>query len=447
MRLVTLLAVVSAVLLGCPGGGSPDGGDPDSGAGDAGQVDAGLLPITHNAVGYAVTVQGGKAVAVGTGGARDDVRVPDQFLARVNADGTLDPAFGGRGFVHYDFDGGTMSLASFTEDGALAVMADGDKLVTAGYARGIVTVPAGAVTIAPFNADGSLDTTFNTRGYALCDFNPMSHVDNAGAAYAVAKRSDGKYVFAGGLDNGVSRGRDIFAYRINADGSVDNTFSIGTPLHFGGSETATDIVLQGNLTVLGGGEDFTLCRLTDTGMLDVTFGTAGSVKSTGGTMYKLLARGDGRLLGVGLRSVDVGLTSERLVLKLFQTSADGVPDATFGTLGVVELDAMRMGVDPAGDLRGAALAADGSLLLLTINLSGSRVYKLRPDGSLDTTWGTGGAKPSGLQVSILSLLLAQPRGANALAIDGSDIWITGSTLIDLSPGNTVARFAITRIGL
>lgn len=430
--LLSLFAVV--VLAGCPGVGMlPDGGDVPDG-GDEPTVDAGILPRSHNATGYALTVQSGKVVAVGSGGDGSE-RMPDVFVARVNADLTLDPTFASRGFTHVDFDGGTNGLMSFTTDGLLAVMADGDKIVATGFARGIPTVPAGAPIIARFNADGSLDTTFNTRGYALFDFNPMSNSENAAAGYAIAKRADGKYVFAGGLDNGPTRGRDMFAYRLNADGTVDGTF---TPqaLNFGGSESANDLVVQGNNLVLGGGDDFTICRVGDDGMLDMSFGTMGSVKSSGGTMYKLLERSGGRLLGIGTRSAG----SNDVRLKLFQTDMNGAPDTAFGPMGVKEISGI------SGEIRGAALLGDGSLIVYMNTLEGSRLYKITATGDLDTSWGTNGSKPTGLRISLLNLITT-PRGSNALVISGSEAIVTGFTLIDLSPGNPTARFAIAKVGL
>lgn len=438
MRSIVSLFTVS-LLLACPGGGmSTDGGELDGGGEPP--VDAGLLPANYSAVGYAVTLQGSKVVAVGIGGRVDDERSPDLFATRLNADLTLDGTFATRGFVSVDLDGGVNGLASFVEDGLYGVIADGDKAVATGYARGVTATPGGAAIIVRFAADGSLDTSFNTRGYALYDFNPMSHIDNLAAGYAVGKRADGKYVFAGGFDNG-SRGRDMFAYRLNADGTTDGTFT-PMPLHFGGSESANDLVLQGNNVVLGGGEDFPLCRLGNDGMLDLTFGAMGSVKSSGGTMLKLLERPDGRLLAIGNRTID----SNTSALKLFQVTANGAPDTAFGAMGVVEVMSAN-GMGPAGDIRGAALLANGSLVVLSHNLAGSRLYKLTASGALDTTWGEAGSKPSGLNINILGLITAQPRGSNALTVSGSDAFITGTTLVDVSPGNPRARFALVKVGL
>jgi len=434
-------ALLVLLLIGCSGGGGmmTDGGGGGGGSGGgSGAVDAGPLPLDYDAVGLAITVQGGKVVVVGAGGRDDDAKLPNWFLARLNTDGTLDPTLATRGYVDYDFDGGSTGAPTTTDDGATAVLADGDKIVAAGWARGIPTVQAGSIAVARFNADGTIDTTFGGgAGYALFDFNPMSVTANVGSAYTLAKRADGKYVLAGGFDNG-TRSSDMFAYRLNADGTVDGTFT-PTPLHNGSSEIANDVVVQGNNVVLGGGTNFASCRLTDTGALDMSYGVMGWSTSSGGTSYKLLARGDGRLLSVGLRS----LPMDRAALKLYQTSADGVADATFGMMGVVELGGMNMG--PEGEIRGAALAADGSLYVLTNSLRGSNVVKVKADGTLDTAWAAGGEKPSGFKINILSLLTSVPRGANALTLDGTTVWVTGATLVQLSPGSSTTRFAINKV--
>ena len=84
-------------------------------------------------------------------GSADDGISPQQFLIRVTYDGTLDTDFGaGTGWVR------TEILDSSTAH-SVFVQADG-KIVTTGTADG----PNGSyATAVRYNADGSLDATFN----------------------------------------------------------------------------------------------------------------------------------------------------------------------------------------------------------------------------------------------------------------------------------------------
>jgi len=119
----------------------------------------------------------GKIVAAGF--VEDFATVP---LARYNADGTPDTTFSD--------DGKTTELtdAYFLVDDA-AIQADG-RIVLSG--EGVSQAGSSAFTLARFDADGALDTTFGTDGFAVTDFSP--YFDNA---YAVAIQGDGKIVAAG----------------------------------------------------------------------------------------------------------------------------------------------------------------------------------------------------------------------------------------------------------
>ncbi|MBW3612434.1 MAG: hypothetical protein KY392_01080 [Chloroflexi bacterium] len=129
--------------------------------------------------GNGVAVQAdGKVVVVG--GAYDD-----HALARYDADGSLDHSFSGDGRQTTDF--GSRDFAT-----AVAVQADA-KIVVAGF-------NPGDFTLARYNADGSLDSSFSGDGKQTTDFGGL---DSAGA---VAVQADGKIVVAG--SSGAATGFD-----------------------------------------------------------------------------------------------------------------------------------------------------------------------------------------------------------------------------------------------
>jgi len=90
--------------------------------------------------------------------------------------------------------------------------------------------------IARLNADGSLDTTFNIgTGFG-------SQVES------LKLQADGKVIAAGGFTTYNSTARNRIA-RLNADGSLDTTFNIGT----GANLTINTIAIQPDGKVLIGG--------------------------------------------------------------------------------------------------------------------------------------------------------------------------------------------------
>jgi uncharacterized delta-60 repeat protein len=196
---------------------------------------------------YAVAVQGdGKIVAAGSAGGGPTGS--DIALARYNADGSLDTSFGGDGKVVTDFD--------LTHEAAfgLAIQPDG-KLVTVGYTRpfGRFDTNPPDFALARYNPDGSLDTSFGDDGKLSTSFT-QGWADLAyGIAFARdGKIVAAGWAFpAGGSGPGV-----IDVARYDADGSLDASFDgdgkvISAPSSNNG---AFGVVVQpdGRVVVAGG---------------------------------------------------------------------------------------------------------------------------------------------------------------------------------------------------
>lgn len=193
----------------------------------------------------------------------------DFILARFNADGSLDASFGVGGKVTTDMVSGQQEEAL-----GVAVQPDG-KIVVVGYTRpGLVFNFA----LARYNADGTLDATFGSGGKIVSGV--------AGRAFAVAiQPADSKIVVAG--DDVAAE--DFALARYNANGTLDSSFGSGGKLTTdigGGANTARNVVLQANGSIVVSGEPigtFTgsdrtdLVRYNANGSLDVSFGAAGKV--------------------------------------------------------------------------------------------------------------------------------------------------------------------------
>ena len=157
-------------------------------------------------------------------------------VARLRANGTLDP----------DFDGdGRLMLPGGGEARAVLVQPDSKIVVTGNPGLSEVT------TVTRLNPNGSPDTTFNGDGTATIDF---------GASGAVLQ-PDGKIVIAGTAQAGVA------VARLNANGSPDATFGAAgkAAVDFGAATSGNAVALQpnGRIVVAGqrSGGDFAVARL------------------------------------------------------------------------------------------------------------------------------------------------------------------------------------------
>ncbi|MCC7067988.1 MAG: hypothetical protein IT523_05995, partial [Burkholderiales bacterium] len=195
----------------------------------------------------------------------------DFCLARYLANGTLDTSFGSGGTV-------ITPIGSANDYGrAIALQPDG-KIVVAGICRGASDQD---VCLARYQANGSLDTSFNLTGKVI------SPIGSSGeSAQAIALQPDGKIVVAGRCYNG--NNVDFCLARYHPNGALDTSFDsdgkVITPIG-SSSNSAGAIALQpdGKIVVAGrcdngGNDDFCLARYQANGTLDTSFGSAGNGK-------------------------------------------------------------------------------------------------------------------------------------------------------------------------
>jgi uncharacterized delta-60 repeat protein len=266
-------------------------------------------------------------------------------LVRYKRDGSLDTTFDGDGIVTTPID---------TASGASALVAQPDgKLVAAGW-RADGPVSPGEFALVRYNADGSLDTTFEGDGIATTAVG-----SGDAAANALVRQADGKLVAAGFASNGTDD--DFALVRYNANGSVDSAFGGGdgivtTPV---GSDTdsARALALQkdGKLVAAGpSGSDFAVARYMDDGSPDATLDGDGILTTPdAGSARALVVQKDGKLVAGGSRPLLGGKVEQVLIRYL----NDGTPDATFGGGGMVTTPNGF-----GGALSALALQTDGRLV-------------------------------------------------------------------------------------
>jgi uncharacterized delta-60 repeat protein len=220
-------------------------------------------------------------------------------LARYNANGTLDTSFNGDGKLTTDFGESDAGLS-------VAVQSDG-KIVVAGTSGSIYADFA----VARYNADGTLDTSFSSDGKLTTDFGTRFDI-----CRSVAVQSDAKIVVAGNTDFSPDFGppnADFALARYNADGTLDTLFDSDGLLttDFGGaSEETTSVVVQsdGKIIVAGSSRngtntDFAVARYNPNGALDTSFDGDGRLTTAFGAFddhaSEVVVQSDGKIVAAG----------------------------------------------------------------------------------------------------------------------------------------------------
>ncbi|HUQ53067.1 MAG TPA: tandem-95 repeat protein, partial [Gammaproteobacteria bacterium] len=209
----------------------------------------------------AVAVQSnGKIVAAGfrNNGAQDDFA-----LVRYNADGSLDTTFDGDGIVITDFSGGNDVITG------IAVQSDG-RILVSGYSE---STPGQTVFAAAcYNANGTLDTAFDGDGKLTTGFDGLNS-----AANAVALQANGKFVLAGAAAS------NIAIARYNADGSLDTSFDGDGRVISDAGSVANAVALQADGGIVIGGAlhaQMVVARFNANGSLDTTFGRGNTLDAS-----------------------------------------------------------------------------------------------------------------------------------------------------------------------
>ncbi len=214
----------------------------------------------------------GRAVVVGDSGPSN---VHDFAIARLGADGFLDPSFGDGGVRVVDFASQQQTDAAQV----VAVQRNG-RILVAGHAA-FTGTDAGMALLALTDA-GDVDAEFgNLIGRTI-----VWPVANSAYAYAtgLAVQNDGRIVLGGYAENpadGGAAGVDMVVVRLHPDGSGPDTgfagggvfmggFDLGSPGDFAHNDLLYGIGLQGNRIVAAGGAGddwpdgwFSAIRLTE----------------------------------------------------------------------------------------------------------------------------------------------------------------------------------------
>ena len=394
-------------------------GQPESAFGTGGVVKTLFIiptPVTVTAVGPA---PGGKVVSAGTVETGGQV-----YVERRNADGTLDPTFGGG-------DGWEFLDIGSAQPAAVLARPDGSVLVSG-------TLFGTYLMLLRLNPDGTPDAMFGGG-------------DGVGTAYGryasagdLAALPDGRVVVGGGVTT--AQGVERFGLaRFLPDGELDPSFgTAGTVMtHVSpGDATAGGVALapDGGIVLAGfvredHGSFFislpTVLRYLPDGTPDPSFGASGQVVNNfvggrGARLTDVLVQPDGKIVATGTflpaSGEPAGVSVEIGVARYLP---DGSLDPSFDgdgwrivDVGRPNAQGLRVARQPDGKLVVAGSGSDGVQ-------QGVVLARLLEDGSLDPSFGDDGT-------AIVTYRGAYPSPRDiTLALDGR-ILLTG-----LTPGGSV----------
>lgn len=463
---VSTIALLAGIAWAAEGAGMLDA---SFGAGEDDGTPAGVVSTSlGNGDDMAEDLAVGADGAVVVVGNRFNGQSNDIVLVKYLNDGAFDAAFG------VGEDDGTpngvvnISLGEGNDFGtAVAAQADG-KLLVAGYHEDGTSTN---MVVLRVNADGTLDQTFGTADDGTENgIVNLSLGDGNDIARDISVQADGKIVFAG--DSVTADGSaNIIVARLNADGSVDESFGQsedGTPNGFvatslgNGDDTANALVLQadGKIVVAGnrvaedGSSNIIVARYDAAGVPDVTFGAAGDDGTPEGFVNISLGDGNDVARDVALQSdgkiaiagdsVAADGSSNFIVARL---NADGTPDDSFGVAedgtpnGFVSTS-LGEGDDFA---TGLAVQADGRLVVAGYHQEGDStniaVARYDTNGALDQTFGT---TDDGTENGIANISLGDGNDmANAVAVQGDKLIVVAGTTTATDGSKNIAVLRLT----
>ncbi len=185
--------------------------------------------------------------------------------------------------------------------------------------------------------------------------------------------------------------------RLKPDGSVDETFNIGTG--FNGKIYASYVQPDGKIIVSGGFSSFNgisagrIIRLNTDGTYDASFNS--SLAATNGIIYEITPQSDGKIIIAGSFTKYNNVTVNRVA----RLMPDGSLDTSFLT-----------GSGSPSNIMNAKVLPDGRILLagnftMFSNISSNKIVCLNPDGSRNTDFFSG----SGFDDDVTTMII-QPDG-------------------------------------
>lgn len=291
------------------------------------------------------------------------------YITKLNTDGLRDLSYNN---ICVGFDGQIKTTA---------LQADGKILVSGDFnSYNGITKPK----IIRLNVNGNIDNTFNIDSVlALLDFYDNTHLSSINT---IVVQPNGK-ILLGGEFYSYSTSNPIFRIiRLNSDGTIDNSFSSGTNFNAGFNNTVNKIAFLANGKILIGGNFnrynnvgcSSLVRLNADGSLDNTFLSAHIGNSNGNDYIRdIVVQNDEKILLLGNFKSYLSSSTPNLI----RLNPNGSRDTTFNV-------SLNLSVTAYGNI---FLQQNSKIILSNVYsnpnaISGS--VRLNTDGTLDSSFTT-----------------------------------------------------------
>jgi uncharacterized delta-60 repeat protein len=424
-----LLACTALIVSSSPAMAQAGKLDPTFGVGGIFKGNAGILAA-------ATAVQSDGKIVVG------GQIAPEAAVVRLTAIGTLDTSFGSGGTVSISFPGDDFGGATVI---GLAIQSDG-KIVA-----GISNFQQGfgpLFILARLNVNGSLDSTFGSGGIVATQVGPSGGSFGA-AASVMALQPDGKILLAG--QNAEPTGASGAIARYDANGQLDDTFgSGGVAATSVAAPTAIALQPDGKILLAAGGSAiaFTgiapsvglaqvagiISRYNANGSLDTSFGVSGQVASVvvAGALAVQTQGGcssNCKILVGGTVTTSLNINNGNNVgFGLVRYNSDGSVDATFGQGGAVATSFAP--TEPNATSFALALQSNGDIVAAGSAASNRpfsppaadfALARYTSNGALDTTFGSGGEVTTGIGNSPASVFALALQSNGRIVAVGTSI--------------------------
>lgn len=259
---------------------------------------------------------------------------------RYNANGSIDNTFGTNGMV-------TTEVSTFQDNSAtIAAQPDGKVIVGGGsyFISGDGMHLTSSLVLIRYNADGTLDNSFDADGKMLYD-----EPGYLATAYNIKVLANGKILVAGFVNDESETIRYGLLARFNANGSIDNTFGTnGRIIHIVGTanndiynlalQADGKIVVAGTATVAGHAQ-YVALRFSSEGVPDNSFGTNGqsivNITNYQSSVKSVAVQPDNKVIIAGNSKFIAGDPDKFTIVRL---KADGSLDETFASTGILSFN-------------------------------------------------------------------------------------------------------------
>ncbi|WCO01991.1 T9SS type A sorting domain-containing protein [Psychroserpens ponticola] len=320
-------------------------------------------------------------------------------LIRVNPDGSIDSSFNQ-----------TLLRDSNSSINSIVIQPDGKILVAGGFEMRTPHPDNELLEedIMRLNADGTRDETFIAPG----------NTSGCGDIRSVALQSDGKIIIVGDISYCVSSTIDNNEniIRLNSDGSLDETFTTvvtdlgngnsGEPIHSVRVQSDDKILIAGNFNQVNGVTQQRLARLNSDGTLDTSYTIGTGFNSA---VNDIALQQDGKLLVVG-NFTAFNATSQNQIVRLH---TDGSLDAILNSGAGVGRFQPSNGYTAARNIENVVIQSDGKILIggdynRYDGTAVSRYTRLNSDGTFDNTFFN--VDDLGIEIASVYTSLVLPSG-------------------------------------